>query len=192
MKIIFATGNQNKMKEVHELLPANFEIFSLDDIGVTEEIPETQPSIEGNARQKAEFIYDRFQENVFAEDTGLEVEALNGAPGVKSARYAGDDKNSTANMDLLLMNLKGKRNRSARFKTVIALFLNDEYREFEGVLNGKIIEGKRGRGGFGYDPIFVPEGYNQTLAEMSPQEKNTISHRGKAVQKLISYLNSVE
>lgn len=187
-KLIFATGNANKVKEVLKLLPENIEIQSLKDIEFTDDIPETSPLIEGNARLKADAIYEMYQENVFAEDTGLEVEALGGEPGVRSARYAGEDKNNDANMNLVLEKLSDKKNRNARFKTVIGLFWKNEYHSFEGILSGTIILEKRGEKGFGYDPIFQPNGFEKTLAEMSAEEKNAISHRGKAVKKLVQFL----
>lgn len=187
-KLIFATGNQNKVKEVLNLLPDHIEIQSLKEIGFTDDIPETSPLIEGNARLKVDAIYEMYQENVFAEDTGLEVEALNGEPGVRSARYAGKEKESDANMNLVLENLKSKENRAARFKTVIGLYWKDNYYAFEGILNGTILHEKRGSHGFGYDPIFQPSGFEKTLAEMTSEEKNKISHRGKAVRKLVQFL----
>lgn len=190
VEFIFATGNKNKVEEVRKLLPKHIKIRSLRDIGYHKELAETQNTIEKNAKQKAEAIYHEFDEFVFAEDTGLEVEALSGEPGVKSARYAGEQKNDDDNMNLLLHRLQGKTNRSARFKTVIALFYKDKCHFFDGILNGSIIKEKRGDNGFGYDPIFVPDGYNSTLAELTSEEKNAISHRAKAMQKLIKFLAS--
>lgn len=190
MEIVFATGNENKVKEVKALLPDTIQILSLTDIGFEEDIPETRNTIEGNAKQKAETIYHQGHEFVFAEDTGLEVEALNGEPGVNSARYAGNQKDDDANIRKLLQALEEKTNQSARFKTVIALYLKDKLHCFEGILNGIIISDKRGNFGFGYDPVFIPHGYDKTLAELSFEEKNSISHRAKAMQKLINFLSA--
>lgn len=190
MQLVFATNNLNKLKEVKALLPKEIRLMSLDEIDCHEDIPETQPTIEGNAIQKAEFLKKHCGFNCFADDTGLEVTSLNGEPGVFSARYAGDQKNSHDNMDKLLKNLKGKNNRSAQFKTVIALSLNGELYTFKGLCKGTILTEKRGQKGFGYDPIFQPEGYNQTFAEMDLELKNQIGHRGKAINKLVSFLRS--
>jgi len=189
MKLVFATNNLNKLKEVQALLPSNIQLLSLSDIGCTEDIPETSPTIEGNAIQKAMYIKEKYQYHCFADDTGLEVAELHGAPGVYSARYAGEAKNSDANMDKLLVNLKGKENRSAQFKTVIAICLNGKLDTFTGICSGKITEEKKGDQGFGYDPIFLPNGYQQTFAQLTLKEKNTISHRAKAVQQLVAFLN---
>jgi XTP/dITP diphosphohydrolase len=190
-KLIFATGNPHKVKEVNEMLGGTFEVLSLKDIGCTEDIPETRPTIAGNALQKAEYVLENYGVDCFSEDTGLEVDALGGAPGVLSARYAGSDRDSDANMNLLLKNLEGKENRSARFRTVIALKLKGETHTFEGIAEGTIRHERSGQGGFGYDPIFEPLGHNVTFAELSSQEKNTISHRGQAVRKLVAYLEKL-
>lgn len=188
MKLIFATHNLNKLVEIQSLIPKNIELLSLTDIGCHEEIPETADTIEGNARQKALYVKENFGYDGFADDTGLEVEALNGKPGVFSARYAGEDKKDADNIKKLLKNLSGKTNRQARFKTVICLVWKEKEYFFEGICRGKIIEEKRGEEGFGYDPIFVPEGQEKTFAEMQLSEKNSFSHRGKAVEKLIAFL----
>lgn len=166
----------------------SFQIESMRSLGINEDIPEDQQTLEGNALQKARFLYDRTGESCFADDTGLEVDALNGAPGVYSARYAGDAKNSFDNMALLLKNMSGKQNRKARFRTVIALILDGKEYLFEGIVNGTIAEEPRGTAGFGYDPLFVPDGYSTTFAEMDSEAKNAISHRGRAVEKLAAFL----
>lgn len=191
LSIVFATANQNKVREVLELLDDGINIVSLKDIGCEEDIPETQPTIEGNALQKAQYVIENYQVNCFAEDTGLEIEALNGEPGVFSARYAGEQKDSEANMALVLEKLKGQTNRKAQFKTVIALIIDGKTTLFEGIVKGRIAEAKSGEKGFGYDPIFIPEGYEVSFAEMSAEEKNKISHRGKAVKLLLNHLNSL-
>ena len=187
-KIIFVTGNPNKIKEVKELLNNKFEIIGLQDIGCQEDIPETQPTIEGNALQKARYVVDNYDVNCFAEDTGLEIESLNMAPGVYSARYAGEQRSSEDNMNLVLEKLKNQDNRKARFKTVVALIIDGEEFTFEGIVNGKIAFEKTGKDGFGYDPIFLPEDQKISFAEMGSAEKNEISHRGRAVRKLIAWL----
>lgn len=189
MKLVFATNNLNKLKEVQALVPENIKLLSLEDIGCFEDVPETQATIEGNAIQKAKYIIEHYGFDCFADDTGLEVEVLNYEPGVFSARYAGEQRNANDNMDLLLKNLSKKTNRKAQFKTVIALHLNGTLHTFTGVCKGEIIESKIGNKGFGYDPIFKPEGYDLTFAEMSLDLKNMIGHRGKAVRQLTSYLN---
>ncbi len=191
-RLLFATGNPNKVREVNEMLKGQFEIESLKDIGFTEDIPETMPTIQGNALLKARFVKDRFGLDCFAEDTGLEVDALNGEPGVYTARYAGPAKNHDANMDLLLQKLGSTENRGAQFRTVIALILNGEELLFEGIARGTIAHQKSGVHGFGYDPVFIPEGYEQTFSEMSAEVKHGISHRGKAVRGLIEYLKQTE
>lgn len=190
MKLVFATNNSNKIKEVQALLPPKMQILSLEDIGCYQDIPETQTTIEGNAIQKAEFIKLNFGFDCFADDTGLEVDTLNGEPGVFSARYAGAERNANANMNKLLENLKNVSNRSAQFKTVIALNQNNQMKTFTGICKGLILHEKHGDKGFGYDPIFKPLGYNQTFAEMELALKNRIGHRGKAITKLVEYLNS--
>lgn len=191
MTLVFATANQNKVKEVQQLLPKHINILSLKDIGCTEDIPETQPTIEGNAIQKAEYVKQHYNYDCFADDTGLEVLALNGEPGVLSARYAGEQKNANDNMNKLLTHLKTNDNRNAHFKTVIALQLNGKQHVFTGVCEGEITTTKQGNKGFGYDPIFKPNGHTNTFAEMDLDTKNTISHRGKAVQQLVAFLNSL-
>ena len=188
MKLVFASNNKNKIKEIQLLVPASIEIVSLEDIGCTEDIPETADTIEGNAILKANYVTEKYGYNCFADDTGLEVDALNGAPGVYSARYAGEQKDANDNMDKLLDELKDKSNRKANFKTVIALNLNGKQNLFTGIINGKIIEEKIGTNGFGYDPIFVADGYEKTFAELTMEEKSTISHRGIAVKELILFL----
>jgi XTP/dITP diphosphohydrolase len=187
INIVFATNNLNKLKEVQSMLPTNIHILSLTDIGCNEDIPETQNTIEGNAIQKAEYIKDNYGYNCFADDTGLEVEALNNQPGVYSARYAGAQRNNEDNINLLLKNLKNKTSRNAQFKTVIALHLNNQMHTFTGICKGEITLQKQGNKGFGYDPIFKPINYNQTFAEMSLDEKNQIGHRGKAIRQLVDF-----
>ncbi len=189
MKLVFATNNLNKLKEVQALIPSEIELLSLSDIGCNEDIPETSPTIEGNAKQKVQYIKQLYGYDCFADDTGLEVDVLNGAPGVYSARYAGEEKNAHANMDKLLNNLGSNTNRDAQFKTVIALELNGKLETFTGICTGTITVMKTGDQGFGYDPIFLPEGYSKTFAELPLNEKNKISHRGKAVKQLIDFLN---
>jgi len=191
MQLVFATNNLNKLKEVQSLIPNTFELLSLNDIGCYEDIPETQDTIEGNAIQKAEYIKTNYGYDCFADDTGLEVSALNGAPGVYSARYAGSQRNPEDNMNKLLEELKNFTNRKAQFKTVIALHLNNKLEVFEGVCQGEIIDSKRGKNGFGYDPIFRPSGHDKTFAELSLEEKNVISHRGKAISQLIYCLQNL-
>lgn len=189
MEIIFATHNKNKLKEVQIMMPSQIKLLSLDDIGMHEEIPETSDTISGNAAQKVRFIRQRYDLPVFADDTGLEVLSLNNEPGVYSARYAGDHKNSEDNMDLLIKNLEEKENRSARFVTVFALDMDRCQTLFEGICSGIITKERCGHDGFGYDPIFMPNGYNKTFAQMSLLEKSEISHRGIALRKLIAYLS---
>jgi XTP/dITP diphosphohydrolase len=188
MQIVFATNNENKIKEIRNIIGNSFTLLSLDDINFNEEIPEDNPTLEGNAMQKARFIYNISHKNVFADDTGLEVEALNGLPGVKSARFAGEAKDSSANIDKLLYMLGKNSNRKARFRTVIALIINNEEYLFEGSASGTIISERRGKEGFGYDPVFIPEGKNITFAEMNLDEKNKISHRAAAFEKLRLFL----
>ena len=191
MKILFATGNINKAKEVSSMLPQEFELLSLKDIELTEDIPETSATIEGNAIQKANYITEHFGMDCFADDTGLEIIALNNEPGVYSARYAGDHRSDEDNMALVQERLADKEDRSARFKTVIALNLNGTQHLFEGIVEGKIVEEKRGTNGFGYDPIFEPENCGKTFAELSMEEKNSMSHRARAFKKMISFLESL-
>ena len=182
--IVFATNNSHKLEEVRDIISGNVEICSLSDIGCWDDIPETADSLEGNALLKAEYIHKRFGYDCFADDTGLEVEALDGEPGVRSARYAGDEHDSNANIAKLLLALEGVQNRNARFRTVIALLFNNQIQFFEGVINGQIIRERRGDSGFGYDPVFIPDGYDQTFAELGANIKNKISHRALATQKL--------
>ncbi len=189
MKLVFATNNLNKLKEVKGLIPDHIKLLSLEDIGCFEEIPETQNTIEGNAIQKATYIKENYGYDCFADDTGLEVKALNGAPGVFSARFAGEQRNSEDNTNKLLNLLKGKADRTAQFKTVIALTINNKTHTFTGICKGEITKTKSGLKGFGYDPIFKPNGYKQTFAEMDLEVKNTISHRGKAISLLVEYFN---
>ena len=187
IKLVFATNNKNKLKEVQAML-TNIEIVSLADINCFEDIPETADTLEGNAILKANYVTEKFGLNCFADDTGLEVEALNNAPGVYSARYAGEENNSEANMQKLLKNLENEPNKKAQFKTVIALNMNGKQFIFEGICEGHILSKKQGEEGFGYDPVFMPNGYNQSFAEMTMIDKGTISHRGKAIQELVTFL----
>ena len=190
MTLCFATHNRNKLGEIQKILPAGIRLIGLDDLGITEDIPETADTIEGNSLMKTAYVFERHQVPCFGDDTGLEVEALNNEPGVYSARYAGDHRSSEDNMDLLLENLRRKNNRKAQFKTVITYF--DEHgnqSRFTGIVRGEITQEKSGSHGFGYDPIFRPEGYEKTFAEMSADEKNRISHRARAFQQLIDYLS---
>lgn len=190
MKLVFATGNPNKIKEVAEILQENskFEIIPMSEIGVSEDIPETSPTIEGNALQKARYLHGRYKVNCFSEDTGLEIESLDGEPGVLSARYAGEDRNAEANIQLVLKKLRENKNRKARFLTVIALIINDKEYTFEGIVEGKIDTKKTGEGGFGYDPIFIPNGFDHSFGVLDTSIKNKISHRGKAIEKLVTFL----
>ena len=189
MKIVFATNNENKIKEIQSMLPESIEIISLESIGCHEEIPETADTIEGNAVLKANYVTEKYGYDCFADDTGLEVEALNGEPGVYSARYAGEQKSAEDNMDKLLAKLENSDNRNAQFKTVIALNLTGKQYLFTGIASGIITAEKTGNQGFGYDPIFRPDGYQETFAELSLETKNAISHRGKATRELIAFLN---
>ncbi len=191
MQIVFATNNVNKIKEVQALLPNSIQIISLKSIGCLEDIPETADTIEGNAIQKANYITQKYGYDCFADDTGLEVEALNGEPGVYSARYAGAQRNADDNMNLLLEKLQSQSNRKAQFKTVITLNLNGKQHLFTGIVTGKITLEKIGNQGFGYDPIFQPEGFSETFAQLSLAQKGQISHRGKATQTLIAFLESL-
>ena len=188
MKLVFASNNKNRIQEIQALVPNIIQIVSLEEIGCIEDIPETADTIEGNAILKANYVTEKYGFDCFADDTGLEVDALNGAPGVYSARYAGEQKDANDNMDKLLSELKDESNRKANFKTVIALNLNGKQNLFTGIINGKIIEEKIGTNGFGYDPIFVADGFDKTFAELSMEEKSTISHRGIAVKELILFL----
>lgn len=188
-QIVFATNNRNKLREMREIMDGLYEVLSLDDIGCHEEIVEDAVTLQGNAKIKADFITNRYHLDCFADDTGLEVEALNGAPGVYSARYAGEHCSYQDNVNKLLAALKGVKNRKAAFRTVIALNLGGESYYFEGRCDGIITEEQRGTDGFGYDPIFLPEGSDKTFAEMSHEDKNAISHRGRATRKLVAFLS---
>ncbi len=189
MKLIFATHNHNKAKEIQSLVPVGIQILTLDDIECFDEIPETSSTLEGNANQKMQFIIDHYNVNCFADDTGLEIAALNGEPGVYSARYAGEMKDPNQNMELVLSKLNGVEDRSARFRTVIALFWQGKKYQFEGIVNGRITLSKSGKDGFGYDPIFEPENCGKTFADMNLTEKNLVSHRARAFAKMIEFLN---
>ena len=189
MKLIFATNNIYKFREIREALSANIELQKLEDIGCTEELPETKETLEGNAEQKARYVFEKYGYNCFADDTGLEIHTLDGKPGVYSARYAGDLKDPKKNMKKVLEEMKNSSDRSARFRTVIALIINGETIFFEGSVEGQILRELHGDKGFGYDPIFLPDNHTQSFAQMDLQEKNAISHRGKAVRQLVKYLN---
>ncbi len=191
MKLVFATNNKHKLQEVRDIIGSGVEILSLADIDCTDDIPETADTLDGNALIKARYIFDKYGVNCFADDTGLEVEALGGAPGVYSARYAGDGHDSEANMNKLLENLTGENNRSAQFRTVIALIIDGEEKLFNGIVKGEITREKRGASGFGYDPIFVPEGYKESFAQMESSTKNSISHRYRATKQLSDYLKEL-
>ena len=189
MKIIFATNNRHKLGEVQQLLGEEFEVVTPRECGIVENIPEEQPSLEGNALQKARYIFERTGLDCFADDTGLEVEALGGEPGVRSARYAtAEGHDDEANKRLLLKNMEGKENRKAQFRTAMALIQGGEEHLFEGIVRGEILHAEQGEGGFGYDPLFQPEGYDCSFAEMAPEQKNAISHRGRAIEKLVAFL----
>jgi XTP/dITP diphosphohydrolase len=190
MKLVFATHNHNKAKEIQALVPEGITIVTLDDLQCNEDIPETAPTLEGNAIQKAEYIVNQFNLNVFADDTGLEIEALNSEPGVISARYAGEQRDSNQNMDLVLEKLNGIENRNAQFRTAIALYWEGEMHLFEGIVKGTMRTEKSGEEGFGYDPIFEPENCGKTFAEMSLDEKNKMSHRARALEKMIAFLTT--
>lgn len=191
MKLVFATNNLHKLREVQEMLSNSIEVLSLKDIGCFEEIEETENTLEGNAKLKADYITQKYGFDCFADDTGLEVEALNGKPGVYSARYAGEHGNAEKNMEKLLIELQNKSSRKAKFRTIIALNLRNKQYLFEGICNGKILNEKTGIKGFGYDPIFKPRNASCSFAEMSSEEKNIISHRGIAIQELVQFLNSL-
>ena len=190
MKLIFATNNPDKLKELQALLGKNIELLSLKDIGCEEEVPENHTTLEENASEKAFYIYKKYKLNCFADDTGLEIEALNNEPGVYSARYAGQEKNFNANIQKVIEKLQGIKNKKARFRTVISLIIEGKEIQFTGIVNGIILKEKKGTEGFGYDPIFQPDGYNKSFAQMSLKEKNKISHRGIAVRKLVNYLQN--
>lgn len=187
-KLLFATHNKHKLEEIQAILKDSYQVVGLTEMGITEEIPETAATLEGNARMKADYLFEKLGVDCFADDTGLEVEALNGAPGVYSARYAGEHCSFSDNVEKILKTLQGVENRKAQFRTAICLILNGERYFFEGVVKGLLIETPRGEKGFGYDPIFVPDGFSETFAEMPLDLKNKISHRGLAVQKLAGFL----
>jgi len=188
LKLVFATNNQHKLQEIKELLGDSIELLSLTDIDCFDDIPETKETLEENAAEKSFFIWNKYGLNCFADDTGLEIDALNGEPGVYSARYAGEEKSPEKNIDLVLQKLSKIKNRKARFRTVISLVINGQECQFEGKVDGQILEERRGSTGFGYDPVFQPDGSVLSFAEMPMEEKNMISHRGRAVQKLVEYL----
>lgn len=187
-RLTFATNNRHKIEEINAALGSEFKLLSLEDIGCHEELAEDQDTLEGNSSQKASYVFENYNEDCFADDTGLEVSALNGEPGVYSARYAGAQRNSEDNIDLVLKKLSGVDNRSAQFRTVITLITKEGTHQFEGVVKGQILTERKGQGGFGYDPVFLPDGSSKTLSEMTMEEKNKISHRGIAVKKLIEFL----
>jgi XTP/dITP diphosphohydrolase len=189
MELVFASNNQHKVKEIKSILGNSFTLLSLSDVNIKEDIPENEPFIEGNALSKARYVYNVTGLSVFADDTGLEIEALNGLPGVNSARFAGENKDSSANIEKVLKMLGSNENRKAQFRTVIALIFEKKEYLFEGIVAGKIIMEKRGTEGFGYDPVFIPEGKTRTFAEMELTEKNTVSHRARAFEKLREFLN---
>lgn len=195
MQLVFATANKNKVNEIQSLIPDTIQLLGLQDIHCSEEIPETQATIEGNASQKAFYVFEKYQHNCFADDTGLEIEALNGKPGVMSARYAGEQKNGEDNTNKVLAELHGETNRKARFKTIISLVMDGKEIQFEGIVNGTILLERRGSKGFGYDPIFQPDSEigkeGSSYAEMELSEKNKISHRAIAVNKLLEYLKNL-
>ncbi len=191
MELVFATNNKHKLAELQAILGDRIKLLSLKEIGCDEDIPEEQETLEGNASQKAFYVYNKFGYNCFADDTGLEIEALNGEPGVYSARYAGEEKSADANMDKALAGLFKIKNRNARFRTIISLVIDGAEKQFEGFVDGEILTEKRGGSGFGYDPIFQPKGFSQTFAEMNLTDKNKIGHRGRAAEKLVSYLKSL-
>jgi XTP/dITP diphosphohydrolase len=192
MKLVFATNNEHKLKEIQSMLGSRFQLLSLADIGCLDDIPETGNTLEGNASQKARYIYEKYGYNCFADDTGLEVEALDMAPGVYSARYAGPQRNSLDNMQKLLFELDKINNRNARFRTVISFIMNGRETQFEGMVEGQILKEPKGEQGFGYDPVFQPNGFNVSFAEMGLNEKNGISHRGRAFTKLNNFLNNID
>jgi XTP/dITP diphosphohydrolase len=190
-KLVFATNNDHKLRELRQILPSEFDLLNLNDIGCTDEIPETGTTLEVNAAQKSFFIWNKYGINCFADDTGLEIESLGNEPGVYSARYAGEERSASANMMKVLEKMEGESNRNARFRCVISLVIDGEEKQFEGIVNGKILTKKHGEAGFGYDPIFMPDGYNISFAEMPADDKNQISHRGRAVMKLVDYLKNI-
>ncbi|MEP7129201.1 MAG: RdgB/HAM1 family non-canonical purine NTP pyrophosphatase [Chitinophagales bacterium] len=190
LKLIFATQNRFKRDEVQAMLGNEINVLSLTDLDYEEELPETHETLEENALEKAQFISHKFSMHCFSEDTGLEIDALNGAPGVYSARYAGDGKNANDNIELVLQNMSGKKNRNARFRTIVCLILKNQIHYFEGIVNGIIAEAIAGNSGFGYDPVFIPEGSNKTFAAMSKEEKNAISHRRIAIERMKEFLET--
>jgi XTP/dITP diphosphohydrolase len=191
-ELVFATNNRHKLEEIQHLLGDKIHLLSLTDIGCFDDIPENQPTLEGNAAEKSFYIYRKFGKNCFADDTGLEIEALGGEPGVYSARYAGEEKSPEANMAKVLEKMAKIKNRKARFRTVISLVIDGREVQFEGIVEGKILTERRGTDGFGYDPIFLPDGFDRSFAEMTIHEKNQISHRGRAVARLVDYLKKLE
>ena len=191
-KLVFATNNEHKLRELMQIIPEEFELLSLKDIDCNEDIPETGNTLEDNASQKSFFIWNKYGINCFADDTGLEVEALGNEPGVYSARYAGEEKSALANMLKVLEKLENQDNRKARFRCVISLILDGDEKQFEGIVEGVILTEKIGAEGFGYDPVFMPNGFSRSFAEMSAEDKNKISHRGRAVKKLVDYLKSID
>jgi len=191
-KLVFATNNDHKLRELKQILPEEFELVSLNDIGCTDDIPETGTTLEVNAAQKSFYIWNKYGINCFADDTGLEIEALGNEPGVYSARYAGEGRSATDNMLKVLEKMGNETNRNARFRCVVSLVIDGKEKQFEGIVEGKILTEKHGEAGFGYDPIFMPDGYHQSFAEMSPDDKNKISHRGRAVTKLVDYLKVIK
>lgn len=191
MELVFATNNRHKLEELQAIIGDKIKLLSLKEIGCTEDVPEEQPTLEGNAKQKSTYVFEKYGYPCFADDTGLEIDTLNGEPGVYSARYAGKEKSAEANMNKVLVKLAEINNRKARFKTVISLIINGEENQFEGIVEGKILTKKKGDSGFGYDPIFQPNGFETSFAQMNLNDKNKISHRGRAVKKLIKYLKKI-
>ncbi|WP_018476941.1 non-canonical purine NTP diphosphatase [Pontibacter roseus] len=189
-ELCFATNNKNKVAEVSRMLEGQYKLLTLEEIGCHEELAEDQDTLEGNSRQKAQYVWDKYKVNCFADDTGLEVDILCGSPGVYSARYAGPQRSDADNIRHLLKNMEGEENRRARFRTSITLYLDGEEHQFEGIVNGHITTAWQGDKGFGYDPVFVPEGHDRTFAQMSPEDKNTISHRGEAIRRLVEFLRA--
>ena len=191
-RLVFATNNDHKLRELREILSAEFELLSLNDINCSDDIPETGATLEDNAAQKAFYIWDKYAIDCFADDTGLEIEALGNEPGVYSARYAGEERSAASNMRKVLENMANESNRKARFRCVISLVIDGREKQFEGIVEGKILFKEQGAAGFGYDPVFMPDGFNQSFAEMPAEDKNRISHRGRAVMKLVDYLENIK
>ena len=191
-KLVFATNNDHKLRELTQIVPPEFELLSLNDIGCSDDIPETGDTLEINAAQKSYYIWEKYGINCFADDTGLEIEALGNEPGVYSARYAGEERSATANMLKVLQKMTNEPNRKARFRCVISVVIDGNEKQFEGIVNGTILTEKHGDAGFGYDPIFMPDGFSQSFAEMSAADKNQVSHRGRAVMKLVDYLKTIK